>query len=723
MGQDDLAQWVRSSLQGKIDGPGKAFYELLEELKNGNDTCRLRDLFAAIAENSAMLSKYHEELDELLTILFLFDWSFGSEVSIAFERIICGLVSSNAGFLLPVFQLLVQNFYPGREDEDEEDEDEDEDEEDARKVDDTENDDVKRERLNQIHRAVRSILSIIPLGCTTLLTVLFAEFPAHRESTKKQETFIRQALRVCEYTPILRDRILALTIERLLVMDSEILLDDLEEKDENANGMFSMEDDTAGQPAPQVVSKDVLAVRAIAERLDILLGVLFDFSDKQISKNRRMGKVYFDLVVNIVDRLVMRTNGAKFTQFLIFYICRKRADFVDSFIERLLQRALGDDVAAPVRLSSASYLASFVARGLFIRADSTHSTLQHMMGWIQTYATCFQNDEQQDVIDPREHLQFFAVCQAVIYILMFKGEDLTVQALQAMRWDIMVSCRLQPFSYFSADILEEFARFANAKGLVDVTLCREINQYIASAKDLEKKSGGSAPPSPSGLTSGAKEFDFSDTLHLTASREYVAKSLSAEYPFDPCLLRRTAERIEPFYQHWLSCEGDEHTSEYELCDAEIERSNADLEEYTNEGETDAQEVNTEQGAQELPPAIRIHGLSNRAAYMLQQLGGTVDFKAFDQGGELRNDTGYWGFNGPRSFASDEEMGNSEIGSPLSLPSGDLRYNMISSSSHMLVSSYASSSYSMGSEESGVDKPRAIDVPQQKDRCVSIDEEI
>ena len=108
---------IRIALEGKTKtaGPGSkslAFEDLLKELQTCVDVERLCCIFQGIGQNAGLLAKYHKELEELLSLLFMFDWSCGKEVAQAFESLLCNLVSANAGFVEPCFQLLVSNLLP-----------------------------------------------------------------------------------------------------------------------------------------------------------------------------------------------------------------------------------------------------------------------------------------------------------------------------------------------------------------------------------------------------------------------------------------------------------------------------------------------------------------------------------------------------------------------------------------------------------------------------------
>ena len=104
---------VRAALEGKTSRQNTSAYEkLMDELQTCVDVARLCSIFQGIGQNAGLLSKHHKDLEDLLSLLFMFDWSCDDQVAEAFEALLCNLVSANAGFVEPCFQLLVSNLLP-----------------------------------------------------------------------------------------------------------------------------------------------------------------------------------------------------------------------------------------------------------------------------------------------------------------------------------------------------------------------------------------------------------------------------------------------------------------------------------------------------------------------------------------------------------------------------------------------------------------------------------
>jgi RNA polymerase I-specific transcription initiation factor RRN3 len=784
-----LSGAVGVSSSEAISGP---YGDLMRELRSSADPSRMSGLFLALGQNAALVSRHHECFGDLLELLFLYDWSFGDAVSAAFETILHGLVSSNAGFLQPVFQLLVQNFFPLSSEESDSDSDaaaasgrESDSEEDGAE---SASSAVARARACRVHGAIRSVLRIIPLGAAQLLPEIIAQFPPPGERVERQVCFVRESLRVCGYVPVLRDRIVAFVVERLVTMDADLRIDDLvvqpaavsgvdagggsgadsgaaaalplaaargatsqQTGGEGATFMMMVEEEEEGVPRDATSGGDSMQrpeaalntdadrkqakrLRALAEKLDRLLEALLDFCDEQLHEGPpRAHLLFFRLMLNIFDRLMLPQTGAKFVPFLMLYICRKRADFVDQFVERLLQRALNADGDTPLvlQLSAASYLASFLARGLYIGADSTLSALQHITRWLHRYVADLERRlalgaaprpplyhphhllqpqiQQQQLhaqrLDPVDHLQFFAVCRAAVYVVMYKGEDVRAKELRVMDWTSIVGCRLRPFSHFSGDVADEFARFALDNRLLSDVQCKALRE------EALRWDGDDDDDDDGDDEAGGRD-------RQRGSPSHVSSKLADHYPFDPCLLRRTSRRVEPFYQRWLSKDGDEHAREYEQCNTAIEEMLSAEQQYEprrpprveaaeaeeHEAQQEAERRLLLEGHGMLPPPIRIPGLSERAMRVLSFLGGGAAAPApGSQESEAPNrPAGYhWGFafGGPGSYPSSAGS-MADASSPISA-AGLLRAGLVQSSS---VTSDAMQNASMASSLSSTGSP-------------------
>ena len=74
----------------------------------------------------------------------------------------------------------------------------------------------------------------------------------------------------------------------------------------------------------------------------------------------------FALTLGVFERSILATHQSKFTQFVMFYICRIGSSFCDAFVGRLINHIRSPRAAAGLRVNCAAYLGSFLARAGFV---------------------------------------------------------------------------------------------------------------------------------------------------------------------------------------------------------------------------------------------------------------------------------------------------------------------------------------------------------------------
>lgn len=89
---------------------------------------------------------------------------------------------------------------------------------------------------DRAHEALEYLMELVPTAAhSTFFPALVAEFPNKSEKQLAHTTYLTNLLRVVEYAPSLRSKILAMVIERIIKIDIEIQADieDLEEDEGN----------------------------------------------------------------------------------------------------------------------------------------------------------------------------------------------------------------------------------------------------------------------------------------------------------------------------------------------------------------------------------------------------------------------------------------------------------------------------------------------------------
>ena len=377
---------------------------------------------------------------------------------------------------------------------------------------------AKKIRLQHLHDTIRRILRVTPLGCGILLNILIELFPQRSRDVRLQTEFARESLRVGEYVPVLRDKLLGIIIERLLDLDVSLAIEmESQQRLLEENGILNFQDYKKLK-----ISREE---SEIAEKIDAILCVLFDYFDECIEK-KRSSAALFKCTLDYFDKLILRTNRAKFVQFFMFYICKSKTSFVDAFLKLLLDRVTDEKEDILVRNSAANYLGSFVARANFVRFESLKSILKQAVDWLILKQQKFSSTPLRI---------FDALFQAIIYILIFKGP------------------RFNGLSYMKT--VDGWNDLNKTLDRVPLYLKEEYLAYIA------KENSGTLDKNI------VNESDDDKMAHLLL-----------EFPFDPLdssMLENAAKKIEPIYQTWKNVDSIEGPND-EIVDDENEVEEEDL---------------------------------------------------------------------------------------------------------------------------------------------------
>jgi len=473
---DAAALDVQLALSQHASGMSSVLYQaLLQRLAHGQNLEELVVILSSIAQHGALVTQHHSRFEALLGVLFMFDWHVPEpRVCAAFEDVLASFASSHAGFHEPAFELLVGNFTRLPADAG-----------------------MRAFKLQRLHAAMLRLLRLNPLACAALLPVLVGRFPSVHADEAALQGYLHEALAVCAYAPILRDKVLFVAVDRLVELDGQVAA--VADAD-----MFKMDDvakrartsqDTSSQDASQQDSEAVA-------KADALLCELMAHCAK-------CSRALFRQLLGVFDKLILRTGRARTAQFLVFYAARQKpSSHCDALIQLLLQRITERHEPAHVRKQAAAMLGSFLARARFVPASSAKSALHHCTAWLA--------DESRRLRGRRESRDVFDACfQAVVYALLYKhalvgGMDF----MRGLGWDGVVAGPLCPLERLSQDVAHMYA-------------------------EVFLRGGG-----------GAQGDQDEEPLRHFTPPPASAQELAETFPFDPLLLPRARALVADDYQEW-----------------------------------------------------------------------------------------------------------------------------------------------------------------------------
>lgn len=303
------------------------------------------------------------------------------------------------------------------------------------------------EIVDRIHYTLQFILDLVPTAIfSTLFPALVAEFPHKSERKQAHKNYMRNLLRVVEYAPALRNKLLAMLTDRVIKVDVEIQvdLDELEEDEgevleaelvgnmlENIkdNTVIEEDDDSdGGEEYDEDSDSDAVHnIKETVDKLDTMLEILFDHYSKSFpgksTEDPSMHSIdTFELLLRSFDTTVLPTYRSRYTQFLLFWASQKSPRFSDQFCASILEKALDNSRPQATRQAAAAYIASFVARAKFMPQKDVRVVVRLICRWLGAFV-----DERSPECrgpDVSRWGGFYSVCQAVMYIFCFRWRDL-----------------------------------------------------------------------------------------------------------------------------------------------------------------------------------------------------------------------------------------------------------------------------------------------------------
>lgn len=433
---------------------------------------------------------------------------------------------------------------------------------------------------DRVHRTLERLLKLSPIAASSLFPLLVEHYPHMRLDVYVQQVYVKSLLRVVEYAPALRDRVITVIVERLIYMDVQIKIGDAAEEaydddgsssdesegsddedkheeeykeagEEESTLLFAFSDsppDHSPVPLPEggldiTIKEDLDPNRIMADKLDTLMCLVFEYlSLVSRAGDPKLCNDVFNSLLKVFERSILKTHKSRFTQFLLFFICSVKHTYTEAFLRKLLEITFNINASVSERMSAVSYAASFVARASYLRSATTAYTFEILLQWVHEYIELF-NEERNKSGNMGEHAVFYGICQAVFYIFCHRqqsltethGEESEAGKRERYKLDVVVSSQLNPLRYCDATVVAEFAAQAERTG---VALCRGIMEE-------NSRTGGSGAPrgaNHSNAAAAAVAYKAQAGGHFTHVEGF--------FPFDPYNLRYSSEHISGFYNNY-----------------------------------------------------------------------------------------------------------------------------------------------------------------------------
>lgn len=407
---------------------------------------------------------------------------------------------------------------------------------------DDENENLPR-NFEQCHQALQLIFRYVPSTGRFLTPILQENFPFIQKSSRTLECYVHNLLRLTVYIPSIRKDVVEIVINKMLKLDVSASRSDIEEAEESTvhnqhqeEGLFDMDEDV--YPS----SRSSTIVHPVAERLDALMAVLMAYIKDVCHVNgslhmERTKDLYKDLL-SAFDKVILPTHACSHVQYTLFYLCSFKLALAEAFLDHLWKIVHNPSQPAVLRQSAVGYMGSFLARAKFTTVLTVRACLDLLVSWIHGYIDTQDSSDRPAYCDISLHGPFYSTCQAVFYTIIFRHKAILegnmkkgLEYLQSLNLERVVMCQLNPLKVCLPAVTNMFAAITRK---YQVVFCYSViernNRQMLPV--IRSSTGGDS---------------------VTAN----ANPLDCFFPFDPYLLKRSGQLIEPLYQVWEEPADDE----------------------------------------------------------------------------------------------------------------------------------------------------------------------
>ncbi len=393
-----------------------------------------------------------------------------------------------------------------------------------------------------LHATLSSILRLRPTAGLALFPILVRRFPYVTRPPIEQRLYVKNLLRITEYAPQLRDRILLLLIEKIVELDATVSphlvrgpgppMPDPATTDAGsvASGGSSSTASSVMTPAARLAGVRAGQAASLNGLLEMLLQYLKLVLDK--AEDRVVSAVFRSLLLAF-SRSIVKTYQIACVQHVLLYVCARRTAFAEAFLRFLVARTAARDVSPIERQAASAYAGGFLVRCQSLRQATCLSYFKQLSAYARSYSRTHREQVRSALLTAQEgavHIAFYGVCQALFYVFtrrhslfMALQRDIEDEVAQ-LGLDELVESNLNPLRFVNPDIVRGFVLALLRLNLYDCRMALEFNARFPPVRVALKGKNG-----PGGARSIAQR---------------VIQSLDF-LPFDPCPIAAVSSYLTP----------------------------------------------------------------------------------------------------------------------------------------------------------------------------------
>ena len=465
----------RSSNSGVHFKPPNDFEETLQGVANQSIGREKLDDFITHMKNQKgdalveWLQRIQENLNHLKPSLETFvlailgiSWSDQEKpVITAFKNFLINLISAQSYYTKPVVKMLLYSMQGTKEI--------------------PEDPTVVQDAFEGAHEALRAAVRISPLAAHVAISSysracmpFMATFHAHVHTN-----YITNLLKISEYLLDERAALLNCVLERLVQLDAELPMgedlygvndedEDEENDEENNQRRKSLDESSMASASPTSQQRKKSRQESCRDNLDESMRVVLEYVKAQCLELRddpEAVEAFYQDLLQAFEVNVLPSYATGHVQYIIFYLASLYPEKISGLLEFFWKKFASFNSASILRQTSIAYIASLISRAKYIDSSILRSYLKRITDWIHMYLNNRTSDNDHSFVDLQAHGPFYAACQAVLYMLAFRYEELvqgpkSLQDLAKLRLSRIVTCSLNPLKVCLPPVVKNFASIA-----------------------------------------------------------------------------------------------------------------------------------------------------------------------------------------------------------------------------------------------------------------------
>ena len=376
------------------------------------------------------------------------------------------------------------------------------------------------------------LLELCPQGVAEVSAAMAANYPYCRADGLKHEAYAKLVLALCEVHGVLEPAGLQLVAERALEIDCLVEPETLAPPE---GEVFELDDvDESERRTPRKVRE--ADPDGAGAKLDDVMDGLFTYAQKRLASDS--GDAFFDVLLDVFESAILKTKQSKFVQFAVFSAAASSPARCAKFARRLTLVVADEATPLVTKVPAVAYLASLVCRCSAVDAPLVALSAEALFSAAEERLEKLRTRAGRSLVDEADQQAtatlLFALMQALVYVVCFRGSDLFGRSgwgarydalADEGRWDrLLFGNALKPLDRADARVRDEFRATLKATAKFSAAFRAKVAEAAR------------APRRPRSTRPGDESFFF---------------------PFDPYVLPKSARHVAPVYRDWARDDDDD----------------------------------------------------------------------------------------------------------------------------------------------------------------------